>query len=476
MQYGHENKPHISDVSPVDVTALLHRLNALEYENRKLKTETERFRIITEYMNDALFIINIDGTYDYFNKQAKKYAANPENIKKVGDSFQKTKYFDMSGQELSIEEYPSSRVLRGETLDNVRLRVEWPGFLGWFSYSGCPIYNEDGTLTSAIVCFRDVTKICEYEQQIHEQKRQLETIVKNLQEQKELLEATVKKLLQSEMQLKMASEGAKAGIYAYDFETGKGIWSDMFNKIHGLKNNDVIPLDEDRMFTGLHPEDRQRFLQAMKDAHDTGGNGIADIEYRINLPDGTLRWLHLRGQTHFTGEGENRRPYMTGGAVMDVTDRVIAEQNVRKLSVELRKIIDSTDDLIWSLDRDFRLLYFNASFKSEVEKAFGITVEEGLILKDVFPAEAHVWTEFYERAVTDGKFQIDLTSQLNDRMYSYYFYPVYVNSEIVGITCFAKDLTERMKTEKRLVSENAELELTVRERTDELRQLGKGVG
>ena len=55
---------------------------------------------------------------------------------------------------------------------------------------------------------QDVTKICEYEQQIHEQKRQLETIVKNLQEQKELLEATVK-LLQSEMQLKMASEGAK---------------------------------------------------------------------------------------------------------------------------------------------------------------------------------------------------------------------------------------------------------------------------
>ena len=142
---------------------------------------------------------------------------------------------------------------------------------------------------------------------------------------------------------------------------------DMFNKIHGLKNNDVIPLDEDRMFTGLHPEDRQRFLQAMKDAHDTGGNGIADIEYRINLPDGTLRWLHLRVR-HILLARENRRPYMTGGAVMDVTDRVIAEQNVRKLSVELRKIIDSTDDLIWSLDRDFRLLYFNASFKVRLRK------------------------------------------------------------------------------------------------------------
>ena len=71
-----------------------------------MRTETEdgnrTIRIITEYMNDALFITNIDGTYDYF-KCRQKIRVNPENIKKSATA--KTKYFDMSGQELSIEEY-----------------------------------------------------------------------------------------------------------------------------------------------------------------------------------------------------------------------------------------------------------------------------------------------------------------------------------------------------------------------------------
>jgi PAS domain S-box-containing protein len=443
----------------------------LEQQIKRLNTETERFRMITEYMNDGLFIINSDGTYDYFNEQAKKMTQEPEKIRQVGDSFIHTKYYDTAGRALAKEEIPSARVLRGETLNNVRIRAERPGFTGYYSYSGCPIYNENGDLTSAVICLRDVTDIYEYEQQIHQQKQQLQSAVDTLKEQKKLLEETVKKLSRSEMQLKMASEGACVGIYAFDFETDKGIWSPMFYQIHGLEENEPVPLDDEFIYTGLHPEDRRRFVEAMKESNNPDGDGIADLEYRIIRPDGEVRWLRLRGQTHFTGEGKNKRPGMTGGAVTDVTDRILAENNVRKLSEELRSIIDSTEDLVWSVDKDYKLLYYNASFKNTVEKIFGLIVKEDILLKDVFPREYHVWTEFYERAVVDGKFQVDLKSPFDDSMFAFSFYPIYVNSEIVGITCFAKDLTERMKTEQKIVSQNSMLEMTVRERTAELQQM-----
>ncbi len=281
----------------------------LEKQIRKLNTEAERFRIITEYMNDGLFIINSDGTYNYVNEQAKKMTQDPENIRKVGDNFVHSAYYDTNGRALTKDEIPSARVLRGETLNNVRIRVERPGFSGYFSYSGSPIYNEHGTLTSAVICFRDVTETYEY------------------------------------------------------------------------------------------------------------------------------------------------------------------ENNVRKLSEELRNIIDSTEDLIWSVDRNYRLLYYNAAFKSMVEENHRFTVEEGVQLKDVFPGEYHVWGEFYERAVSDGMFKVELRSPYNDRIFSYNFYPVYINSEIVEVTCFAKDLTERMKTEQRIVSQNSILETTVRERTVEQQEM-----
>jgi signal transduction histidine kinase len=469
----HDNKPDMSDKRNIDVDGLYRRLNELEEENRRLKTEADRFGIITAYMNDGLFIINGDGTYDYFNEKANNMTRDPEEIRKVGDSFKHTRYFDIKGRELSKDGFPSARVLRGETINNVRLKAERPGFSGWFSYSGCPVYDDAGMITSAIVCFRDVTKIYDYEQEIRQQKEQLEASVESLQEQKELLETTVKKLEQSEMQLKMASEGAHAGIYAFDFESGKGMWSPMFNLLHGFKDNESVPLDKDGIYTGLHPQDRERFLEAMKEVNNPDGNGIADLEYRIILPDGTTRWLHIRGQTHFTGEGENKRLSMTGGAIMDVTDRVLAELKIRKLSEELRKIIDSTDDLVWSVDKDYRLLYFNASFRNEAEKIFGVTMEEGVILREVLPKEAPYWEEFYERAMTDGKFQVDLPTQFNDKTYAFSFYPIYIDSEIVEIAAFARDLTERMRTEKKIVNQNVILETTVRERTEELQRLVK---
>jgi hypothetical protein len=83
------------------------------------------------------------------NRQ-KKMTQNPEMIKQVGDSFVHSTYYDTSGRALTKDDIPSARVLRGETLNNVLIRVERPAFSGYFSYSGCPIYDKNGVLTSTV--------------------------------------------------------------------------------------------------------------------------------------------------------------------------------------------------------------------------------------------------------------------------------------------------------------------------------------
>lgn len=455
--------------------ALLGRIDHLEKQNRQMKLIESNLKIITEYMTDALCIINKDGTYAYYNEQAIKSIPVPHKIKKVGDSLSFTTYTDLNGRILTKDELPHIRVTKGEVLENVRIRVDGPINPGYYSFNGCPIYDENGELTSAVICFRDITKIYEYEKKIYEQKKQLEAVVESLKEQKSLLELTIKKLRQSEMQLQMASESARAGIYAFDFIKKEGYWSPMFHVIHGLNEDDPVTLDENNIYIGLHPDDRQLFIEAVTKANNPKGNGLADIDYRIVTPQGQTRWMHMRGQTHFTGEGQDKRPSVAGGVVIDITDRMTAEKNVTKLSQELRNVINTTEDIIWSVDKDGKLLYCNTAFQDAIRKIFGCTLTEGAPLKEVIPADLSDWIDLYERAIKDGKFQVDLTTPFNDRIISYYFYPAYENAEVTSITCFAKDITERMKTEQKIVNENAALESTVRERTAELQQMVKNL-
>jgi PAS domain S-box-containing protein len=75
---------------------------------------------------------------------------------------------------------------------------------------------------------------------------------------------------------------------------------------------------------GLHPDDRERTDQAVRQALDPEGDGEYNIEYRtIGLTDGIERWVAARGQAYFDEAGEARRFI---GTVLDITERKRAEQ------------------------------------------------------------------------------------------------------------------------------------------------------
>ena len=133
-------------------------------------------------------------------------------------------------------------------------------------------------------------------------------------------------LRESELHLRLASEAAEFGWYTYDFPHAAGVWSAGFKTLLGLQPDQDVPLDQDAVFTGLHPEDRSGFLTAMLAANDPQGSGVFRHEYRILLPDGALRWLQVRGQTTFAGDGPARQPLNAAGVVFDITERKWTEQ------------------------------------------------------------------------------------------------------------------------------------------------------
>jgi PAS domain S-box-containing protein len=148
-------------------------------QKRQLEIKNEELKAIMESMSDGLFMLGKDYEFTFLNREGHDFFYKPEN-KKRGDSFTHTKYYDMQGKELLVEEMVGSRVLKGEKIKNCRIKAARPDKTLYFSMSGNPIYSEYGEIDAAIICCRDITEQVENEKLIYQQSEQLEAIIENM--------------------------------------------------------------------------------------------------------------------------------------------------------------------------------------------------------------------------------------------------------------------------------------------------------
>ena len=147
-------------------------------------------------------------------------------------------------------------------------------------------------------------------------------------------------LRESEYRLQQAIRVAQIGIFDHNHATDTIYWSPEQRIIHGLSANDQVTLED--FLKLVHPDDRAEIAEAVRKAHDPDGAGLFDVEHRIQRgTDGEIRWLETRSQTYFEGEGEARRPIRTVGAVLDFTERKLAdEEAIRSRDTAQRALAD----------------------------------------------------------------------------------------------------------------------------------------
>jgi PAS domain S-box-containing protein len=135
----------------------------------------------------------------------------------------------------------------------------------------------------------------------------------------------------SEERLRLAAEAGQFGIYDADLEAGTLYGSPELLAILGLPTDTVLPPPGD-VAVFVHPDDVEQVREGFRQALDPAGGGKAENDHRIVRPDGAVRWVHLKGQVHFAGEGAQRRPVRSNGIVVDITSRKETEQ---RLAAEL---------------------------------------------------------------------------------------------------------------------------------------------
>lgn len=131
-------------------------------------------------------------------------------------------------------------------------------------------------------------------------------------------------LQESEERLRLAKEAAGLGVFDRDFDTGSLHWDAHSLAILGLPPD--ASLTYDTFLALLHPEDRIARNAALERAMDPSGSGEYRADFRIVLPDESIRWIASSGRVFFEGTAPRRMV----GMIRDMTEQKQAEARLRE--------------------------------------------------------------------------------------------------------------------------------------------------
>jgi len=165
-------------------------------------------------------------------------------------------------------------------------------------------------------------------------------------------------LRENETRLTLATTAAGTGLWTMDLET-EAVWASK-NARELFHFSADEQLTYKTFFKRIHSDDQEGVRRAVEEALQSGNELKCD--YRIILPDGSLRWIVSSGRRY---PDANSTRLM--GTSVDITGRKQMEESIRKAAEEWQATFDSISHAVIILDRDLKILRHNAAATSLFE-------------------------------------------------------------------------------------------------------------
>jgi PAS domain S-box-containing protein len=273
---------------------------------------------------------------------------------------------------------------------------------------------------------------------------------------------TEQELIQSERRLARAQQVAHMGSWELHFDTQVVLLSEEACRIYGLLP-DQNRLSLETWLSFIYPADFEFVSGKIKESRDS----LRDFSFyhRIVHRDGSIRHIYSESKLEFDSTGKRTGLH---GIAHDVTEMKQVEEQMEFERNNLASLINNTNDSMWSIDKDFKLITSNQPFDELAKLVTGHAIAKGAsILEAGFsPERLTSYKRSYDRAFAGESFtEIEYTDNPVEFWSEISYYPIRKGDQVIGTACYSRDIThlklaerERAKITNDLIQRNKDLE------------------
>ncbi|MBU6135267.1 ATP-binding protein [Clostridium tertium] len=152
----------------------------LSEENIKLSEEFFKYKNVVENMTDGLIFLDKEGKVEFLNGAAEGFFYEPDKLDVLGQTLDNTRYYDLNGNTLKINELPSARALKGENITSMRVVCERPDKTIKTDISCNPLYSQNNEIVGAITSIRGLNDSLRVENCLKKQRDNFYNIINSL--------------------------------------------------------------------------------------------------------------------------------------------------------------------------------------------------------------------------------------------------------------------------------------------------------
>ncbi|MGA2263238.1 MAG: PAS domain S-box protein [Acidobacteriota bacterium] len=412
-----ENACAVSDDAgkPARYEGFLLDITARKQAELALKESEERFREITENLNQVFWLATPDLTrmlyispaYEtIWGRTRQSLYENPLAFVEAIVSEDREPFLDALRKRVTqagpdIMEY------------FIEFRISPPdGSVRWIESHVMPIRREDGQIGRLLGFARDISDRKRAEEELHA----------------------------SDERLKLALAASRMGVFEWDVQTNALFWSPECFAIFGTES---FGGTMEAFAAFLHPEDAGRVTAAI--TRSLAEKVVHEDEFRIIRPDGKVRWQSNFAKCTYDLDG---RPLRVVGTAQDITERKQAEEALLQSELRFRQFVERVNDIIYAIDLEGNFTALNRAG----EEIVGPREKVGNVFRILAPEYVDLIRQSIVRVVrgesipkielevfgTDGR---RIVLEASTRLITKDGMPV-------GIDGIARDITQRKQAER----------------------------
>jgi PAS domain S-box-containing protein len=373
------------------VVAVAIDISEKKQAEEKIKESEEKYRLITENVNDLICLLNKRVRYEYINEQAHLKVLGYKKEDLLGKSI-------LSLVHPEEIEYGLVRLREGRTEDSGEYRVRHKdGHYLWVEVKAKMFYDKDNQM-KVIMISRDITERKKAEQKIREADEELKRLNKVLEQK--VLERT-KELKESEENFRTMAENSllgigiiKNGFVVYSNKAMSEITEFSFEEMIGWKRNHFL--------SRIYSEDLPHVFEKIKNQRKASKDAAARYSFRYETKSGKIKWVELYSRSiQFQGELADLN------VMIDVTDKKKAEEQIKESEEKYRNMVNNLDVGFYRGEIGGKLLIHNSTFN----KILGFEPNENLtgLKADQFFIDSKEKTKYYNELMEKGLIQNHIT-------------------------------------------------------------------